>query len=154
MSNKTYKYWILAQKTVLVIAIITTTARWIVESKVPTILPGLLYMAVFSMHLISERVGGKSLPISEKAFCYFMSYLFSFFVLAHQLRVFCGQNVAARGAFLFLGVNAPLVTYQVIYFRRRAKDDKASDWVLFFGVLEIVVVIFCVWLYWMRCRGY
>ncbi len=147
MSNRIYKYWIFLGKSILVAAIGTTIASWFVKNSVLDNLSDLFYITVLSIHLISERFRKSSLPIFEKAFCYFVSYLIFFFLLGRQLRILGGVNVAGRGAFIFLGVNVPLVIYQVIYFRRKAQSKEAAQLVLILGSIEIAIIAFCVLMY-------
>ncbi len=131
-----HQYWFLTGKTILLMGMATTVLRWFLPS-MPSDLASVFYIVAFAMNLASEKIVGKPLPSSEKAFCNFAIYLFVFFILEHRVRDLVGPNLTARFILGFTFAMATLIIYQIRLLKRLSRNTAESNWSLIWGLIAI-----------------
>lgn len=131
------RYWLAAAQSIFVAGLVLIFAE-LFSVHVPPNMPEGLIIGALLMYLASEKILGSPSTVVDKAFDYFMIYIFSFFVLRDQIkRAFpLGPSVAIMTAvFLVLTV---LIIYQVQLFRARVSEKKQARRISLLGLLAIV----------------
>ncbi len=130
--------WFSLAKLVFLLSIGMLIARRI-SNVVPLDLPVLFLALSFAMYLASEKIDGRVIPIQEKAFCYFGIYALFFTNAGRYLwRMLESKSTVAWFTLALLVVIAAIISYQCHYFRRQAKKQAESKWVLISGITAII----------------
>jgi len=96
------------------------------------------------MYLFSERLIGVPISVSEKAFCYFGSYLLSFFLLEHQIRTRMSPPTAARALLSAYLIATTVILCQIRHFGSFHKPARVRKWVWTFAAAAVISMGFVV----------